>query len=102
MRVMTIPALAPITAIGADRLGPASLPEAGEDRFWRVEHNPKSRVNPITVKLMEYVVPGHTVLSRSIGFDYTIASWKAISETAELILAKVGNYSKVIGDFQTK
>lgn len=95
-------ALAPnVTAISADRLGSASLPEAGEGRFWRVEHNPKSRTNPITVKLMEYVVPGRTVLSRQIGFDYTIASWKAVSETAELILAKVGDYAKVIGDYQT-
>lgn len=79
-----------------------ALPQAGKDRWWRITHNAKSRVNPITITLMESVVPGRKALSRPIGFDHTIASWKALAETADLVLARVGDYAKVIGDYQTE
>lgn len=79
---------------------PKDLPDAGEGRFWRITHNPKSRTNPITIQLMEQMTPGRAALSRVIGFDYTTASWKALSEAAEAVLARVGDYDKVVGDYQ--
>lgn len=80
--------------------GAASLPVAGHGRWWRVTHNPKSRVNPITIELKESMTPGRKGLSRTIGFEYTTASWKALSEAADLVLARVGDYDKVVGDYQ--
>lgn len=76
------------------------LPAAGTDRWWRVTHNAKSRVNPITLQLMENQVPGKPGLAKVIGFDYTIASTKALKATAEIIQARVGDYDKVVGDYQ--
>lgn len=80
----------------------SALPQAGEGRFWEVTHNPKSRTNPITIKLMEQMTPGRTALSRAIGFEYTTASWKALAEAAELVLARAGDYAKVVGTYQTE
>lgn len=78
----------------------SQLPKAGEGRWWEIRHNPKSRTNPITIRLMEQMVPGRTALSRAIGFEYSTASWKDLAEKAELVLARVGDYAKVIGDYQ--
>lgn len=76
------------------------LPTAGEGRWWKISHNPKSRTNPITIQLMECMTPGREALSRIIGFEYTTASWKALSEAADLVLARVGDYDKVVGSYQ--
>lgn len=76
------------------------LPEAGTDRWWRITHNPKSRTQPITITLMEQMTPGRKALSRAIGFEYATASWKDLAEKADLVLARVGDYAKVIGDYQ--
>lgn len=78
------------------------LPEAGADRWWKITHNPKSRTNPITIQLMEHYTPGRTALSRPIGYEYTTASWKALADAAELILARAGDYAKVVGEYQVK
>lgn len=78
----------------------ARLPVQPEgQRFWRITHNPKSRVNPIRLDFMECQVPGKAGLSRSIGFELTIASPKALATAAELIEARVGDYDKVVGDY---
>lgn len=82
------------------QLTDSDLPDAGPDRFWRVDHNPKSRTNPITIRLMECMTPGRAALSRTIGFEYTVASAKALREAAETVLARVGDYDKVVGDYQ--
>lgn len=79
-----------------------ALPKAGTDRWWKITHNPKSRTNPITIQLMEQMTPGRKALSRVIGFEYTTASWKALSEAAETVLARVGDYDKVVGDYQVE
>lgn len=84
----------------ADQYTEHDLPKAGPGRFWEITHNPKSRTNPITIRLMEQHTPGRRGLSRAIGFEYTTASWKALSEAADLVLARVGDYDKVVGDYQ--
>lgn len=76
------------------------LPEACEGRWWEIRHNPKSRTQPITIRLMEQWTPGRKALSRAIGFEYSTASWKDLAEKAELVLARVGDYAKVVGDYQ--
>lgn len=81
---------------------PNDLPQAGEGRWWNVSHNPKSRTNPITIQLMESMTPGRQSLSRVIGFEYTTASWKALSAAADLVLARVGDYDKVVGAYQVE
>ena len=82
------------------QLSDTDLPPAGEGRWWRVTHNAKSRTNPIVIQLMESMTPGRTALSRPIGFEYTVASAKALREAAETVLARVGDYDKVVGDYQ--
>jgi hypothetical protein len=77
----------------------ALLPPAGEGRWWLVEHNPKSRTNPITVKLMESMSGNRRALSRPIGYEYTIADAKQVAKAAEVILARVGDYVKVVGSY---
>lgn len=78
----------------------SDLPDAGEDRWWRITLNPKSRTQPITITLMEQMTPGRKALSRAIGFEYSTASWEDLAEKADLVLARVGGYIKVIGDYQ--
>lgn len=78
------------------------LPQAGEGRWWKVTHNAKSRTNPITIQLMECYTPGREALSKVIGFEYTTASWKALADAADLVLARVGDYDKVIGNYQVE
>ena len=77
----------------------ANLPSAGEDRWWQVKHNPKSRTKPIVLNLMESVTPGHKAMSRIIGFEFGIASVKDLTEKAELVLARVSDYDKIVGSY---
>lgn len=76
-----------------------ALPAAGEGRWWKVEHKPANRANPIRVSLMESMTPGRKSLSRVIGWEHTIASAKAIGEAADLVLARVGDYALVVGEY---
>lgn len=86
----------------AKTLDSSALPAAGSGRWWKITHNPKSRTNPITIQLMEMYTPGRKGLSRAIGFEYTTASWKALAEAAEMVLARAGDYEKVVGDYQAE
>jgi hypothetical protein len=90
------------TAKSTEKYTEKDLPKAGSGRWWEISHNPKSRTNPITIRLMEQQVPGRKALSRAIGFEYTTASWKALAEAAELVLARTGDYAKVVGDYQVE
>lgn len=83
------------------KLTRADFPDVGERRFFEVTHNPKSRLNPITVTLREAVVSGHhrVGMSRILGFDYTVADKEQIIETAKLINARVSNVDAVVGIF---
>ncbi len=91
-----------VTQKPAEKYTEEDLPQAGPGRWWEITHNPKSRTQPITIRLMEQHVPGRKGLSRPIGFEYATASWKDLTEKAELVLARVADYDKVVGDYQLK
>lgn len=77
----------------------AALPSPGKGRWWKVELVRNIQRNPIKITLMEEVVPGRRALSTPLGFERTIATPKKVAEAAELVLAKVGDYEKVIGEY---
>lgn len=76
-----------------------ALPDPGPERWWRITHRPAQRQAPIRVELMEHVVPGRKPLSTVIGYENTIAAVKSIAQTADLILTRVGDYAKVVGEY---
>lgn len=73
------------------------LPAAGEGRWWKVETNTRQRQNPITVTLMESYSGSKRALSKALASEYTIADPKRVAETASIILARIGDYAKVVG-----
>lgn len=75
------------------------FPDVGEDRFFIIKHNPKSRTNPVTVELREAIVPGKRIegFSKLLGLEYTIADKKSIVEAAALVDARVGRIDDVVG-----
>lgn len=90
----------PFTSIPKDNEAMAKLlPNPNEGQWWKITLNTASNVKPIRVELMEYMVPDRVILSRPIGFELTIASTKMVVQAAELILARVADYAKVIGNY---
>jgi hypothetical protein len=77
------------------------LPDAGEGRFWQIEFNPRSRRNPMIVKLIESHRPGSPVGS-TIGFDYATATKRDIVEKAEGILVQCADYRTFVGKYIKK
>lgn len=73
--------------------------DPGVDRWWKVELVKNVSTKPIKVTLMQCVVPGRRALSEPIGFTRTIASPEKIREAADLVLAMVGEYESVIGEY---
>jgi hypothetical protein len=90
----------PFTSIPQNNAETAdALPKPNEGQWWRVTLNTASNAKPIRIDLMEYMVPDRIILSRSIGYSLTIASTRMVVEAAELILARVADYAKVIGNY---
>lgn len=57
-------------------------------------------VTTITVTLMEYVASGKRhALSTALAFEVTVADPKQVAKAAELVLARVGDYEKVVGNY---
>jgi hypothetical protein len=78
----------------------ASLPEAGEDRWWRVIVKPGSgTAAPMEIALMECQRPGSKALSRVLNSARAVATVQALAEAAERILVQVGDYEKLQGDY---
>jgi len=75
------------------------LPAAGQDRWWRVELNPKSRAKPLVIHLMECFSPGRRAMSKPIGMEYCTANERDIKDTADTILARVADYKKFVGEY---
>lgn len=77
----------------------ASLPEPGDGRWWKVERTTKYRTTPIVVTLMESMSGRRRGLSKALAFELTIADPRRIADAAGLVLARVGDYEKVIGEY---
>jgi len=73
--------------------------DPGEGRWWKVELVKNAATKPIKVTLMESFRPGLTALSEAIGHTRTNASPQAVREAADLVLAQVGSYAEVIGEY---
>ena len=77
------------------------LPDPGENRFWRITFNPKSRTNPMVIQLFESFRPGSPV-GQVIGFEYAMANKKDLREKAELVLVRAADYKLMVGDYGRK
>ena len=75
------------------------LPDPGEDRWWRVGLNPKSRTNPVVISLMECFSPGRKAMSKPLLGEYCTANEKDLREAAEKILARIADYKIFVGDY---
>jgi len=78
----------------------ASLPDPGPDRWWSITLAKNAASKPVIVTLMESQRPGRKALSSPIGHARTIATIKAVTEAADLVLVNVGDYANVIGEFK--
>lgn len=76
---------------------PLTLPDPGEGRWWRVELK-GAAAKPIRVTLMESMVAGRKGLSTPLNSEQTIAVAEKIAEACDLILVRVGDYKRVVGD----
>lgn len=93
-------AVAPLSTGTAENQATAdALPDPGEGRWWRVERNVKWKATPITVTLMECMSGNRRSLSRPLAFEVTIADPGQVAIAANLVLARVGDYLKVIGEY---
>lgn len=75
-----------------------ALPDPGPKRWWRVSLNAKYKATPITVTLMESIGRGRA-LSSPLAFETCIADPGEVGKTAAIILARVGDYAKVVGEY---
>jgi hypothetical protein len=76
--------------------------DPGEGRWWKVELVKNVASKPIKITLMQSFTPGRTALSEAIGHTRTNASPEAVREAADLVLAQVGDYANVIGQYGIK
>jgi len=77
----------------------AALPDPGAGRWWKVELVKNVQKNPIKITLMEEAVAGRRALSTALAFGRTIAAPSKVAEAADMVLAQVGEYAKVIGEY---
>jgi len=77
----------------------SALPAAGKDRWWKVELVKNVEKNPIKVTLFESQRSGTTALSSALGFARCDASIERVKEAAEIVLIRVADYNKVIGEY---
>lgn len=87
-----------ITGMTTEHLTATDLPDPGKGRFWRVTYNAKSRVNPMTITLVESFREGSPV-GVTVGFDYAMANAKDLREKAELVLVRAADYKLMVGDY---
>lgn len=78
------------------------LDAGGPDRWFKVELVKNRVKEPIKVTLMESQKPGFKQLSSAIGFGYAIATKEDVRRAAEQIVVNVGDYAKVIGEYEAK
>lgn len=72
--------------------------DPGEMHFWRVDFDKKSNRTPIKITLMLRKREGITALAEPIGWEKTIANEEKIIETAGVILIRVADRTRFIGD----
>ena len=77
----------------------AFLPDPGHGRKWTVDLNPKSRTQPMVIKLIERFRRGARGATSTIGFEYATADQKDLANKAQGILDRVGNYAKYVGEY---
>lgn len=73
--------------------------DPGPRRWWRVSLVKNVAKDPIKVELMESQIEGKTALSEPIGFLRTIATPEKVKLAADTLLVMVGDYAKVIGNY---
>jgi len=74
------------------------LPDPGEDRYWIVTHQPRSRTTPVKIELRRQLhgtkSPKFTEL---LGYENTIANHEKIVEAMQLVLDRVGDVDRFVG-----
>lgn len=77
------------------------LPNAGTDRFWVIEHQPRKKTAPLRIELRERTIKDSDrnikSLSRLIGFGETVADSDSVYEEATKILTRAGNSDRFVG-----
>lgn len=77
-----------------------SLPAVADNRFWRIEHQPKSRATPVKVTLMERLPgTGRNIMATAIGYENSIATPEAVIEAAEKVHVRSSRVDEVLGDY---
>lgn len=77
----------------------AFLPDPGPGRKWVVDLNPKSRTQPIVIKLVERFKRGARGASTIIGTEYATANEKDLLNKAQDVLDRVGDYERFVGEY---
>lgn len=73
------------------------LPTPGKGHFWEVKYDEKApRTKPLRLSLREMFRAG-TPVGETIGWDYTEANEKSLTETANNILVRCADRKKFIG-----
>lgn len=81
----------------ADNPDLSFLPTAPESHFWEVKYDDKApRSKPLRLTLREAFRAG-TPVGETIGWDYTEANEKSLTETANNILIRAADRKKFIG-----
>lgn len=90
-----------LKAVTKPYLTRADFPDVGENRFFVVEHNPKSVSQPVRVELREAIADGRRIktLSRLLGIEYAIAAKESILEAAARLEARVGRIDDCVGTY---
>lgn len=81
----------------ADNPALAFLPAAPEGHFWEVRYVEKApRTKPLKLSLRESFRAG-TPIGETIGWEYTEANEKSLTETANQIMVRCADRKKFIG-----
>jgi hypothetical protein len=75
------------------------LPDPGPGRKWVIDLNPKSQTKPMVLKLIERYKRGSRGASTVLNSEYVVADQKAISNAAQDILDRIGDYEKFVGEY---
>lgn len=83
----------------ADNSALSFLPDPGEGHFWEVKYEEKSpRSKPLKLSLREAFRPG-TPVGETIGWEYSEANEKSLTETANAIMVRSADRKKFIGTY---
>ena len=93
--------VSPIRPKTSLQLDPDKLPDVGERRFWRVEHQPKSRATPVKVTLLQRM-PGTNLNSMAtiLSYENCIATPESIYEAAEKVAIRALHVDELVGDYE--